>query len=178
MFLGKMKIEAKELGRSIYNGLIRMALSDRKNELSYKAIMFETLKISPSEPISRYHIIEVIAGILFGSQLAIAEKFHFDATMDKINDGILEKMSAHFKKLGFKESEVDKLVSRCFSRIDEYFEIFDSGNMFVLGERFYWNVIGHEDRGAKLLEIATLASLKMVFAQHCVRKFLDKYKVI
>jgi predicted membrane protein len=60
-----------------------MTFSDPKNDLSYRTIMYEKLKISPSEPLPKSHIIEVIAGILFGAQLAISEKFHFDATMDK-----------------------------------------------------------------------------------------------
>lgn len=184
MIFGKKKIEAKELGRSIYYGLVRMPFSDPKNELSYKKIIYETLRINPSELLPKYHIIEIIAGILFGAQLAISEKFYFDATMDKINNGILEEMTTHFKELGFKASEVDELVSRCYSRVDEYFSIFVEGRnigssvMFVLGERFYWNIIGREERGEKLLVIATSASLKMVFAQQCVRKFLNTFKVI
>jgi hypothetical protein len=179
MLLGKKKISTHDLGRSIYDGLIRKTFSDPQNDLSYRTIMLETLKIS--EPLPGSHFIEVIAGILFGAQLAISEKFHFDATMDKINNGILEEISLHLKQLRFKESEIDELVSKGFSRLDEYFQIFtkgkDSSTMFILGERFYWNILGREDKSAKLLEIAPLASSKMVFAQQCVRKFLDQYKV-
>jgi len=179
MLFGKRKISAYDLGCSIYDGLIRKSFTDPQNDLSYDAIMLETLKIS--EPLPKSHIVEVIAGILFGAQLAISEKFHFDATMDEINNGILDEMSSHLKQLRFKESEIDKLVARVFSRVDEYFKIFtkgkDSSRMFILGERFYWNILGHEDRSAKLIETATLASLKMVFAQQYVRKFIDQFKV-
>lgn len=178
MIFGKKKVEAQELGRNIYDQIIRMCFPDPQNELSYKAIVVETLKIS--QPLPKSHFVEVIAGILFGVEIAIAEKFHFDSTMDKINTGILEEMSAHLKELGFKESEVGKLVSRCFSRIDEYFQIFQGGSsaIFVLGERFYWNVLGREEKGVALIEIATLAPLKMFFAQKCVREFLNGLRVI
>jgi len=104
MLFGKEKIDPHALGRSIYDGLIRKTFGDPQNELSYGAIVIETLKIS--EPLPKSHIIEVIAGILFGAQLAISEKFRFDATMDKINKGILEEMSSHLKQLRFRDSEI------------------------------------------------------------------------
>jgi hypothetical protein len=119
MLFGKEKIDPHALGRSIYDGLIRKTFGDPQNELSYGAIVIETLKIS--EPLPKSHIIEVIAGILFGAQLAISEKFRFDATMDKINKGILEEMSSHLKQLRFRDSEIAELVSKGFSRLDEYF---------------------------------------------------------
>ncbi|MEW6215096.1 MAG: hypothetical protein AB1478_07850 [Nitrospirota bacterium] len=159
-----------------------MALPDPRCASSYKAII-EALQIDSPEALPKLHSIEVIAGILFGAELAISEKFPFDATMDKINSGILKEMSVHFKELGYNASEVDKLISRVFSRLDEYFQIFtegkDSNTVFVLGKRLYKNVTGGKERGINLLYIAPSAFLVMVSVpQKSVRKLLDEFKVV
>jgi len=176
-------IEAQELGRSIYNGIIRAPLSDPQNYLSYETIMYKTFAVDPSERLPKSHIVEVIAGILFGAELAISEKFHFDTTMDKINEGIIKEMSYHLKEFDFEDLEIDDLISHCYSRVDEYFEMFtaskDSGVVLVIGKHFYWNVIGREEITSDLLfSIVPSAVSKIVFAQKCVRQYLNEFKVV
>lgn len=169
--LFKKQRKPEDLGALIYE-VLRSAM-ETEGDLSITRLL-QSLDVHPDYLDENYEG-EIIAGVLFGAQMAITRSAPA-AVGRRIFDGLKNEFMHHLREQGANEEERREWDEVIANRFEAYESCLDDYSGFEppwrLGRRFFWNIITREAHVAMSIKIATLYLLA---ARDVSQNLLNEY---